>query len=200
MALAYLLGKTRGWAVQTLAGVSLFDHAWVIWWLPPGWSKILGGVRAELDDFEAAIAQKTILLYAPEGLHGPRKGWLNRYQLQTFHPSFINLSDRYQIPILPVLCLGNEYLHPWTIHLKKIARRFSLPFLPISPLMFVFILFPSMGVWAMKTRLRYSIQPFYQSGSEENNRTNAYQKAQELREKMQTIINSLRKGKKEVNL
>ena len=65
--------------------------------------------------------------------------------------------------------------------------------------MFVFILFPSMGVWAMKTRLHYSIQPFYQSVTEGNNRTNAYQKAQDLREKMQTIINSLQMGKKEAD-
>jgi len=104
--------------VQPLAGVALFDHPWVIWWLPPGWSQVLGGVRAELDDFEAAIAQKNILLYAPEGLRGPGKGW--RYQLETFDLSFIRLSDRYQIPILPVVCLGSP-LHPWALNLKKIG-------------------------------------------------------------------------------
>jgi hypothetical protein len=58
-----------------------------------------------------------------------------------------------------VVCLGNEFLHPWTLNLKKLARKISLPFLPISPLMFIFLLFPSMGVWAMRTRLRYYIQP-----------------------------------------
>jgi hypothetical protein len=29
-----------------------------------------------------------------------------------------------------------------------------------------FILFPSMGVWAMRSRLRYHIQPLYQPGME----------------------------------
>jgi 1-acyl-sn-glycerol-3-phosphate acyltransferase len=94
--------------VKPLAGVSLFEHPWVLWWLPPGWSQVLGGIPSETKDFEAAVAQKTTVLYAPEGLRGPGKGFFKRYQLETFHPSFIRLSDRYHIPILPVVCIGNE--------------------------------------------------------------------------------------------
>jgi len=192
LGLAYLLGNARGWTVQPLASLSLFEHPWVIWWLPPGWSQILGAVKAELDDFEDAIAHKIILLYAPEGIRGPSKGWFSRYQLQTFHPSFIRLSDRYHIPILPVVCLGNEYLHPWTINLRKFTKIVSLPFLPISFLMPVFILFPSMGVWAMKTRLRYHIQPLFQvTDSLDSNRDNVYKIAQELRDNMQKQIQDL---------
>ena len=202
LGLAYLLEKTRGWVVKPLAGVSLFEHPWVIWWLPSGWSKVLGGIPAHAKEFEMAVAQKTTVLYAPEGLRGPGKGWLNRYQLETFHPSFIEISDRYQIPILPVVCLGNESLHPWTVNLKKLAKRFSLPFLPISPLMPMFILFPSMGVWAMRSRLRYVVEPVYQDGLETKPeqqqkmglhqvRSLAYRNAQRLREKLQFTLNKL---------
>jgi 1-acyl-sn-glycerol-3-phosphate acyltransferase len=206
MGLAYLLSQKREWVVHPLAGVSLFEHPWVIWWLPPGWTDVLGGIRAEFDDFEAAVSQKTVLLYAPEGLRGPGKGWSNRYHLETFHPSFIRLSDRYHIPILPVVCIGNEFLHPWAFNLKKLARRFYLPFLPLSLLMVVFILFPSMGVWAMRTRLHYYIQPLYQTGTEADVesdlvpqlkisssevRSNAYREAQRLREKLQFQISQL---------
>ena len=211
--LAYLLSQTRGWVVKPLAGVSLFEHPWVIWWLPPRWSQVLGGIPAQSQDFEAAVAQKTTLLYAPEGLRGPGKGFFKRYQLETFHPSFIELSDRYRIPILPVACIGNEFLHPWTINLKNLARRFDLPFLPISPLMPIFILFPSMGVWAMRSRLRYYIQPLYQPwtqaqpvqgqkttlgetrsallGTASLTRSLAYREAQRLREKLQSTITQL---------
>jgi len=205
LGLGYLLSQARGWVVQPLAHVALFDHPWVVWWLPPGWSQVLGGVRAEADSLEAAIAQKTILLYAPEGLRGPAKGWRSRYQLATFHPSFIRLSDRYHIPILPVVCMGSESLHPWTINIKKLAKRVSLPFLPISFLMIAFIFFPSMGVWAMRTRLHYYIQPLYNSSPEasvetdpkdksflaEEARADAYRQAQELQEKLQSKINQL---------
>ncbi|WGV24350.1 1-acyl-sn-glycerol-3-phosphate acyltransferase [Halotia branconii] len=196
LTLGYLLGDARGWEVQFLANPVLFEHPWMIWWLPSQWSQVLGGVRAELNDFEAAIAQGKILLYAPEGVRGPLKGWKKRYQLEKFDISFIQLSDRYHIPILPVVCIGNESLHPWTINLKKLQRLFKLPFLPISPLMLVLILFPSMGVWAMRTRLRYFIQPLEPAGLETNSakgRAAVYQQAQQLREKLQIQTNQLLK-------
>jgi 1-acyl-sn-glycerol-3-phosphate acyltransferase len=215
MGLGYLISKTRGWVVQPLGDVSLFEHPWVIWWLPPGWSQVMGGVRAELDEFEEALTHKTVLLYAPEGLRGPGKGWAKRYRLETFDPSFIRLSDRYHIPILPVVCIGNESLHPWTFNLKKLARRFYLPFLPLSLLMFAFVLFPSMGVWAMRTRLSYHIQPLYQPWTEARievesvqqskarageaqsalsvraARSLVYREAQQLREQLQCKINQI---------
>lgn len=194
LSLGYLLSHNQpGWVLQPLADISLFEHPWLIWWLPPGWAKVMGGVRAEMDDFEQAVEQKTILLYAPEGLRGPSKGWRKRYQLETFDLSFIRLSDRSSIPILPVVCMGNEYLHTWAFNIKNLARRLQLPFLPISPLMFVFVLFPSMGVWAARSKLNYYIQPVYKTApitenSPKQERSHFYKQAQELRDKMQNII------------
>ncbi|PIG92996.1 1-acyl-sn-glycerol-3-phosphate acyltransferase [Gloeocapsopsis sp. IPPAS B-1203] len=192
LVLGYLLSEARDWTVQPLAGVALFDHPWMRWWLPSGWAQVLGGVKAERDEFEAALAQETVLLYAPEGLRGPMKGWHKRYQLETFDSSFIQLSDRYNIPILPVVCLGNEYLHPWAINFKTLAKKIYLPFLPLSPLIALFALFPSMGVWAMRSRLCYFIQPVYKTELKvdgNSKRRRAYQEAQSLRNKMQNLIN-----------
>ena len=190
LSLGYLLSTNQpGWVLQPLADVSLFEHPWLIWWLPPGWAKVMGGVRAEMDDFEQAVEQKTILLYAPEGLRGPSKGWSKRYQLETFDLSFMRLSEVSSIPILPVICMGNEYLHKWAINIKSLARRVKLPFLPISPLKFVFVLFPSMGVWASRSKLDYYIQPIYKTEPAPGKvRSHFYKQAQELREKMQNII------------
>ncbi|MBD2727772.1 1-acyl-sn-glycerol-3-phosphate acyltransferase [Nostoc sp. FACHB-892] len=204
LTLGYLLGEAREWGVQLLANPALFEHPWMIWWLPPKWSQVLGGVRAELNDFEAAMAAPTptanaqgeIILYAPEGIRGPLKGWRRRYQLEKFDVSFIKLSDRYQIPILPVVCIGSESLHPWAVNLKRLQRLVKLPFLPFSPLMLVLVLFPSMGVWAMRTRLRYFIQPLETAELHKysnKGRTVAYRQAQELREKLQIQINQLLK-------
>jgi 1-acyl-sn-glycerol-3-phosphate acyltransferase len=200
LTLGYLLSEAGGWEVQPIASPALFEHPWVIWWLPPKWSQVLGGVRAELNDFEDAIAQPTpraiaqgkILLYAPEGIRGPAKGWRKRYQLQKFDVSFMQLSDRYHIPILPVVCIGSEFLHPWAFNFTKLQQLIKLPFLPFSPLMFVLLLFPSMGIWAMKTRLRYFIQPLEPAGLDTDSnkgRAAAYQQAQQLREKLQLQIN-----------
>lgn len=191
--LGYLLGESRGWATHPLAGTSLFEHPMVRWWLPVGWSQVLGGIRAKWQDFQAAAAHQPVLLYAPEGLRGPGKGWFRRYQLETFHPSFIQLSDRFQLPILPVVCLGNEGLHPWAINLKPLANLLSMPFLPLSPLMPLFLLFPSMGVWVMRSRLQYFVQPLYHSPAPETpspreNRHRFYTLAQQLQVKLQSQI------------
>ena len=188
--LGYLLSQAQGWEVQPLASEALFEHSWMSWWLPPKWSQVLGAVRAERGDFEKAIAQGKTLLYAPEGVRGPLKGWSQRYQLQKFDVSFMQLSDRYHIPILPVLCIGSESLHPWTVNLKKLQRLFKLPFLPISPLMMMLLIFPSMGVWAMRTRLKYFIQPV-QKVNPVQRRAAIYQQVQQLREKLQTQIMAL---------
>jgi hypothetical protein len=122
--------------------------------------------RLKLRTLKRQLPKKQLSFMLQRVYGGPGKGFFKRYQLETFHPSFMELSDRYCIPILPVACIGNEFLHPLTINLKKLAKRFYLPFLPISPLMPIFILFPSMGVWAMRSRLRYHIQPLYQPGTE----------------------------------
>lgn len=193
--LGVLLNQTQGWLAQPLAHEIFFDHPWLHWWLPVGWLQVLGGVRAEPTHFEAAIASQTdntVVLYAPEGWRGLAKGWRNRYRLKTFDPSFVQLSDRYQVPILPVVCMGNEYLHPWTININRVARWVGLPMFPLSLLLLVFVLFPSMGVWASPTRLRYFIQPVLPSSDWQRSRSVAYRKAQTLRSHLQAQIDQLR--------
>ncbi len=202
LGLAFLLGEKQQWFVQSLAHVIFFQHPWLKWWLPPCWPQVLGGVPAQKESFEAAIASnhpKMFLLYAPEGGRGPAKGWRQRYQLATFDPSFIKLSDRYQIPILPVLCTGSETLHPFALNIKKFARWAKLPFLPISPLMLAFLFFPSMGVWAMRSRLSYHIQPLYKPWENQDADLNVssaravtYHKAETLRSLLQEQLNQIR--------
>jgi 1-acyl-sn-glycerol-3-phosphate acyltransferase len=199
--LGWLLSQQRNWTVQPLAHGLFFDHPWLRWWLPLGWSAMLGGVRAERSNFEQALATakaNDVVLYAPEGWRGLVKGWSHRYQLTTFDPSFIQLSDRHHIPILPVLCQGNESLHPWAINFKTVARWVKLPLFPVSLLMVAFVLFPSMGVWAMRSRLRYSVQPLWQpevepdaTTEERHKRSHTYQQAQQLRASMQTQLDQL---------
>jgi 1-acyl-sn-glycerol-3-phosphate acyltransferase len=194
LGLGVLLSQNRNCFVRPIAHPIFFDHPWLKWWLPAGWSQIMGGVPAERDSFETAIAahdNQLVLLYAPEGWRGLSKGWRQRHQLQTFDPSFVQLSDRHHIPILPVVCIGNEYLHPWTLNIKRLARWVGLPLFPLSAFIPIFILFPSMGVWANRTRLRYVIQPLQKpwADTESQKRSAIYQKAQALRSSLQTAIN-----------
>lgn len=198
LSLAWLLSQHRPWFVHPLAHPLFFDHPWLKWWLPSGWATCLGGVRAEHRSFEAAIAQKSVVIYAPEGWRGLAKGWQHRYQLAKFDSSFIRLSLRYQVPILPVICMGSERLHPFAWNVRAIARRVQMPMFPFSPLIPLFALFPSMGVWASRSRLRYHLQPLWRPWEEESpapqasERTRHYQLAQTLRLRLQATIHRLR--------
>ncbi len=181
--LGLLLSQVQDRFVQPLAHPIFFDHPWLVWWLPRGWAQVLGGVRAERQSFEAALAstwgdrtsQSTpdplaadiTLLYAPEGWRGLAKGWQQRYQLASFDPSFVRLSLRYQVPIVPVICMGSEYFHPWTVNVRWLAQWLKLPMFPLSPLIPAFLLFPSLGVWAVRTRLQYFIQPVWRPWEED---------------------------------
>jgi 1-acyl-sn-glycerol-3-phosphate acyltransferase len=198
VSLGVLLNQARGWVVQPLAHPLFFAHPWLQWWLPDGWSQVLGGIPAESDCFEMMVQSQQVdqvILYAPEGWRGLAKGWQHRYQLETFDPSFVRLSDRYQVPILPVACVGNESLHPWTFNLKWLAKRVGLPIFPISILILAFLFFPSMGVWANRTRLNYYILPPEQvwekpskSSSSLQHHATAYRVAQQLRSQLQAFI------------
>jgi 1-acyl-sn-glycerol-3-phosphate acyltransferase len=197
LSLAWLLSEQRDWVVQPLAHPLFFDHPWLKWWLPNGWAEALGGVRAEWEPFEAAIAQKAIVIYAPEGWRGLAKGWPERYQLAKFDPSFVRLSLRYQVPVLPVICLGSERLHPFAFNVRWLARLVRMPMFPLSPLMPLFVLFPSMGVWAVRSRLQYYPQPIWHPWEEAAQEPSAtvnreqYQLAQTLRSRLQQAIQAL---------
>lgn len=198
LGLAWLLREQRDWWVQPLAHPLFFDHPWLQWWLPAGWADCLGAVRAEPTSFEAAIAQQRVMIYAPEGWRGLAKGWQQRYQLAKFDSSFVQLSCRYRVPILPVICMGSEWLHPFASNLRWVARWVQMPMFPISPLIPVFALFPSMGIWANRSRLRYYVQPVWRPWEEAaiappvSPRSYRHQLAQKLRSRLQTTINTLR--------
>ncbi len=197
LCLSVLLSQKKGWYVQPVAHSIFFDHPWLLWWMPRGWAQVLGGVRAEKTSFEHAIAQEAILLHAPESVRGLVKGWRDRSDLATFDPSFMRLSIQHQVPILPVICLGSEYLHPWTFNNKRLARWLKMPLLPVSPLMIMFVLFPSTGVWAMRTRLRYYLQPvqhpWQHLPQNESERSRNYHQAEGLRSGMQKELDRLRR-------
>lgn len=206
VSLALLLSEQRGWSVQPLAHPLFFDHPWLKWWLPKGWAQVLGGIRAERESFETALnssgsahhqTQEFALLYAPEGWRGLAKGWHQRYELAGFDSSFVRLSVRHQVPIVPVLCVGSERLHPFTSNVNWLARRFKMPMFPLSPLIPIFVLFPSMGIWAVRTQLQYYIQPLWQpwdslsSDPTQIRQSILHRLARELRSRMQATLNQL---------
>ncbi len=125
--------------------------------LPEGWTGTLGGVEATYANFEKIIKHKQLSLYAPEGAGGMGKNWNQRYQLQHFHTSAIRLAAIHNVPIVPVVCVGNEGLHPFAYDVKALAKLLKFPFFGISPFSVWVLPFPSMLPWSLPAKMRYYV-------------------------------------------
>jgi len=68
----------------------------------------------------------------PEGVRGISKTWPHRYELQRFGLGFMRLALQTNTPIVPVGIVGSEEQAPGLANLEGLARRLSLPALPIT--------------------------------------------------------------------
>jgi 1-acyl-sn-glycerol-3-phosphate acyltransferase len=125
--------------------------------LPEGWTGTLGGVEATFANFEKIVKHKQLALYAPEGAAGMGKGWDRRCQLQHFHTSWLRLAAQYNVPLVPVVCIGSEWLHPYSYDIKWLAKLLKFPFFGISPFSIWVLLFPSMLPWSLPAKMRYYV-------------------------------------------
>ncbi len=71
---------------------------------------------------------------SPRDSRGSAKGGSKRYQLQRFgRGGFVEVAMEVGAPIIPVAIIGAEEAFPMIADLKTLARRFGLPYFPITP-------------------------------------------------------------------
>ncbi|MCP4441746.1 MAG: glycerol acyltransferase [Aureispira sp.] len=112
-----------------------FKHAW----------KMAGGIDANFLNFETMMEYPDghLLIY-PEGVPGIGKGFNRKYELQRFATSFIRMSLKHRVDILPYATVNAEYVAPLMYSfepLNKLVNKIGMPFLPIGPLT-LFLIFP----------------------------------------------------------
>jgi 1-acyl-sn-glycerol-3-phosphate acyltransferase len=142
--LLYLLSGVRDEPLRVVAHRSVFENRLVTWTFPPGWARTLGGVKATSEEFDVAFEHNPIVMIAPEGERGPNKGWHKRHRVMKFDPSFVKMSVKHSVPVLPIVCVGSESLTPLTYDLRALAEWCDLPFWAVSPWSLLSIPFPSM--------------------------------------------------------
>ncbi|MBW2313788.1 MAG: acyltransferase family protein [Deltaproteobacteria bacterium] len=74
-----------------------------------------------------------LVLVFPEGMDGVRKNVTQRYRLQRFHVGFVEAALRAQAPIVPMAVVGSDDQAPILFDLSELARRFRVPFFPVTP-------------------------------------------------------------------
>ena len=96
--------------------------------------RIAGNARADRAETVALLRRDELIGVFPEGFKGIGKGWKRRYQLQRFgRGGFVEVAMEVGAPIIPVAIIGAEEAFPMIADLKPLARRFGLPYFPITP-------------------------------------------------------------------
>nr|WP_275410139.1 1-acyl-sn-glycerol-3-phosphate acyltransferase [Streptomyces sp. SID14478] len=71
----------------------------------------------------------------PEGIDGVGKPFSQRYRLRPFSPGFALTAVQTGVPVLPVAIVGAEEAYPKLGEIGSLARRFALPYFPVTTLL-----------------------------------------------------------------
>lgn len=98
------------------------------------WLARVGGVRACRENAHRLLESGHSVIAFPEGSKGATKVFADRYRLQRFgRGGVIRVAIEAGVPVVPVSVVGAEETHPILFKLHGVARRVSLPFVPVTP-------------------------------------------------------------------
>jgi len=114
----------------------------------------VGAVRACPENAERLLEKEGIVGVFPEGVHGIKKLFQDRYRLQRFgRGGYIRLCLRMRAPIVPCAIIGAEESSPLLYRLEGLTELLGLPYFPITPT-FPFLgpagLLPAPTKWRMR--------------------------------------------------
>jgi 1-acyl-sn-glycerol-3-phosphate acyltransferase len=114
----------------------------------------VGAVRACPENAERLLEKEGIVGVFPEGVHGIKKLFQERYRLQRFgRGGYIRLCLRMRAPIIPCAIIGAEESSPLLYRLEGLTELLGLPYFPITPT-FPFLgpagLLPAPTKWRMR--------------------------------------------------
>jgi 1-acyl-sn-glycerol-3-phosphate acyltransferase len=94
-----------------------------------------GHTMACTTDAHRLLAAGELTAVFPEGYKGLGKRFKDRYKLQRFgRGGFVAAALRTKAPIVPCSIVGSEEIYPMLADVRLMARLFSLPYFPITPL------------------------------------------------------------------
>ncbi|HZS37697.1 MAG TPA: lysophospholipid acyltransferase family protein [Polyangia bacterium] len=161
----------------------------------------IGGVRAAPENAERLLNQDQLVAVFPEGIKGIGKLFRERYQLQRFgRGGFIKLALKCDAPIIPTAVVGAEEIHPMLSKITWLARSVGIPYLPVTP---TFPLLGPIGLLPLPTKWFIAFgEPLYYNaeyGPEgANDRILVNKLAEQVRNKIQSMIDSLLKERRSI--
>jgi 1-acyl-sn-glycerol-3-phosphate acyltransferase len=112
----------------------------------------VGAVRACPENAERLLEKENLVAVFPEGVHGIKKLFRERYHLQRFgRGGYIRLCLRMRAPIVPCAIIGAEESSPLLYRLEGLTELLGLPYFPITP---TFPLLGPVGLMPAPTKWR----------------------------------------------
>lgn len=94
----------------------------------------IGAVRACPENAERLLEKDSLIAVFPEGVHGIKKLFRERYQLQRFaRGGYIRLCLRMRAVLIPCAIIGAEETNPLLYRVETLSELLNLPYLPITP-------------------------------------------------------------------
>jgi 1-acyl-sn-glycerol-3-phosphate acyltransferase len=161
----------------------------------------IGGVRACQENAERLLEEDQLVAVFPEGIKGIGKLYRERYQLQRFgRGGFIKLALKCDAPIIPTAVVGAEEIHPMLTKITWLAKSVGIPYIPVTAT------FPALGPIGLlplptKWYLAFGEPLYYNAeyGAEgANDRILVNKLAEQVRAKIQTMIDELLKTRRSV--
>ncbi len=110
----------------------------------------VGAVRACPENAERLLDKDSLVAVFPEGVHGIKKLFRDRYRLQRFgRGGYIRLCLRTRTPLIPCAIIGAEETNPLLFRFERLAELMRLPYLPVTP---TFPLLGPLGLLPAPTR------------------------------------------------
>jgi 1-acyl-sn-glycerol-3-phosphate acyltransferase len=161
----------------------------------------IGGVRACPENAERLLEQDQLVAVFPEGIKGIGKLYSERYQLQRFgRGGFIKLALKSDAPIIPTAVVGAEEIHPMLAKVTWLAKSIGIPYVPVTP---TFPFLGPIGLLPLPTKWYIAFgEPLYfnaEYGADgANDRILVNKLAEQVRSKIQLMIDSLLKERRSV--
>ncbi|MBP3943833.1 hypothetical protein J5U18_09680 [Sphingobacteriaceae bacterium WQ 2009] len=149
----------RGIKLSRLIHARLYDDQ-VRPFLLKNWWQRMGCLKANMANFETLCQQNKIIYISPEGARGMIKGACNKNRVQRYSSSFIYMAKKYNAIIVSMAVINSEYLLPAARMNRSfntwLETNFSIPYLPIHPLV-ISMLLPRFYIVCLPARLLYKV-------------------------------------------
>ncbi len=182
---------------RSLAAPALSHHPMLLPFRLKNWWQRMGCVDATARNFQKLVkAGKPVIIF-PEGIPGIGRDFKDRYQLLPFATSVVRIAARNEAMLVPVSIIGSEHFHPYANRSRLtdfIAEKLKLPFLHLSP----FVFLPILGTWFFYMALPAPVtivigEPFALENPDTLNNEAAWEiETEKLREMCQEQINEAR--------